>query len=59
MPGSVSQGKAEQEAIANIKDAIKQCLEAQAELFNGVNLEMGYTKRLEMVTPMEVSRYEG
>ncbi len=27
----------------------------RAELFNGVNLEMGYTKRLEMVTPMEVS----
>ncbi|MBT9131555.1 hypothetical protein B9J77_02790 [candidate division NPL-UPA2 bacterium Unc8] len=31
----------------------------KAELFNGVNLGRGYTKRLEMVTPMEVSRYEG
>ena len=31
----------------------------KSELFNGVNLERGYTKRLEMVTPMEVSRYEG
>lgn len=29
------------------------------ELFNGTNLEMGYTKRLEIVTPMEVSKYEG
>lgn len=30
----------------------------KSELFNGVNLEMGYTKRLEIVTPMEVDRYE-
>ena len=30
----------------------------KSELFNGVNLEKGYTKRLEMVTPMEVSKYE-
>ena len=30
----------------------------KSELFNGVNLERGYTKRLEMVTPMEVSKYE-
>ena len=30
----------------------------KSELFNGVDLEKGYTKRLEMVTPMEVSRYE-
>ena len=30
----------------------------KSELFNGVNLERGYTKRLEIVTPMEVSRYE-
>jgi len=27
-------------------------------LFNGVNLESGYTKRLEIATPMEVSSYE-
>ena len=31
VPGCVSQGKTEQEAIANVKDAIKQCLEARAE----------------------------
>lgn len=31
----------------------------KSELFNAVNLENGYTKRLEIVTPMEVSRYEG
>jgi predicted nucleic acid-binding protein len=30
----------------------------KSEFFNGVNLEKGYTKRLELVTPMEVSRYE-
>lgn len=28
------------------------------ELFNGVNLEKGYTKRIDLVTPMEVSSYE-
>ena len=31
----------------------------KAELFNSVNLEKGYTKRLEIITPMEVSRDEG
>ena len=31
VPGCVSQGKTEQEAIVNIKDAIKQCLEARVE----------------------------
>ncbi|MDQ1316576.1 MAG: hypothetical protein QG588_223 [Candidatus Poribacteria bacterium] len=31
IPGCVSQGKTEQEAIVNIKDAIKQCLEVRAE----------------------------
>ena len=31
----------------------------KAELFNSVNLERGYTRRLELVTPIEVSRYEG
>ncbi len=31
IPGCVSEGKTEQEAIANIKDAIKQCLEVRAE----------------------------
>ena len=31
IPGCVSQGKTEDEAMANIKDAIKQCLEVRAE----------------------------
>ena len=31
----------------------------KSELFNGVNLERGYTKRLEIVTPMEVVKHEG
>ena len=31
IPGCVSQGKTEQEAVVNIKDAIKQCLEVRAE----------------------------
>ncbi|HGJ65258.1 TPA: type II toxin-antitoxin system HicB family antitoxin [bacterium] len=31
IPGCVSQGKTEQEAIENIKDAIKECLVVRAE----------------------------
>ncbi|HDQ00521.1 MAG TPA: type II toxin-antitoxin system HicB family antitoxin [bacterium] len=31
IPGCISQGKTEQEAIENIKDSIKQCLEVRAE----------------------------
>jgi predicted RNase H-like HicB family nuclease len=31
IPGCVSQGKTEEEAIENIKDAIKQCLEVRSE----------------------------
>jgi len=31
IPGCVSQGKTEQEAIANIQEAIKECLEVRAE----------------------------
>ncbi len=31
IPGCVSQGKTEQEAMKNIKDAIKECLEVRAE----------------------------
>lgn len=30
----------------------------RTELFHGANLEKGYLKRIEIVTPMEVSRYE-
>ncbi len=31
IPGCVSQGKSEREALDNIKDAIRQCLEVRAE----------------------------
>lgn len=31
IPGCVSQGKREEEALENIEDAIKQCLEVRAE----------------------------
>jgi predicted RNase H-like HicB family nuclease len=31
IPGCVSQGKTEQEATENIRDAIKECLEVRAE----------------------------
>lgn len=31
IPGCVSQGKTEQEAESNIRDAIKECLEVRAE----------------------------
>ena len=32
IPGCVSQGKTESEALANVRDAIKECLEARADL---------------------------
>lgn len=32
IPGCVSQGKTEEEAQANILDAIKECLEVRAEM---------------------------
>ena len=31
IPGCLSQGKTEKEAIKNIRDAIKECLEVRAE----------------------------
>ncbi|MDP2898768.1 MAG: type II toxin-antitoxin system HicB family antitoxin [bacterium] len=31
IPGCVSQGKTEEEALRNIEDAIEQCLEVRAE----------------------------
>lgn len=31
IPGCVSQGKTEKEAIANIQEAIKECLEVRSE----------------------------
>jgi len=41
IPGCISQGKTEQEAIENIKDAIKQCLEVRAEM--GLPLRLHYS----------------
>jgi predicted RNase H-like HicB family nuclease len=32
IPGCISQGKTEEEAEANIRDAIRECLAARAEL---------------------------
>lgn len=32
IPGCISQGQTEQEALANIQDAIRECLEVRAEL---------------------------
>ncbi len=32
IPGCVSQGKTEEEAQANIRDAIKECLDVRAEM---------------------------
>jgi predicted RNase H-like HicB family nuclease len=32
IPGCVSQGQTEKEALENIQDAIRQCLEVRAEL---------------------------
>ncbi len=32
IPGCVSQGKTEAEALANVRDAIKECLEVRAEM---------------------------
>ena len=31
IPGCISQGKTEEEAVENIKDAIRECLEVRAE----------------------------
>ncbi len=45
IPGCVSQGKTEEEAQRNIQDAIKECLEARAEL--GMPLTVA-TKQVEV-----------
>ena len=46
IPGCVSQGKTEDEAMENIKDAIKQCLEVRAE--RGMPLTVN-TREVEVV----------
>lgn len=46
IPGCVSQGKTEAEAQANVQDAIKQCLEARAEM--GMSLTV-LTRQVEVI----------
>ncbi len=41
LPGCISQGKTEEEALENIKDAIRLCLEVRREL----GLPLGVMKR--------------
>jgi predicted RNase H-like HicB family nuclease len=38
IPGCISQGETEEEALTNIKDAIRACLEVRAEL--GIRLSV-------------------
>jgi len=45
IPGCVSQGKAREEALENIQDAIHQCLEVRAELGMPLTIE---TRRVEV-----------
>lgn len=45
IPGCVSQGKTEAEALANVRDAIKECLEARAELGMPLTVE---TRKVEV-----------
>lgn len=40
LPGCVSQGKTEQEALENIKDAIRGCLEAREALGLSTEIEV-------------------
>jgi predicted RNase H-like HicB family nuclease len=47
IPGCVSQGKTEEEAEENIRDAIKECLEVRAE--NGLPLAVT-TREVEVVS---------
>jgi len=46
IPGCVSQGKAKDEALANIRDAITLCLEVRAEQGLPLTIE---TRQLEIV----------
>jgi len=45
IPGCVSQGKTKEEAVENIKDAIKLCLEMRAEKGMPLTIE---TKQIEV-----------
>ena len=47
IPGCVSQGKTEEEAEENVRDAIKECLEVRAE--NGLPLTVT-TREVEVVS---------
>ena len=46
IPGCVSQGKTEKEALKNVKEAIKECLEVRAE--RGMPLTVA-TKEVEVL----------
>lgn len=46
IPGCVSQGKTKSEALANIKDAIKECLEVRSELGYPLTVE---TRQVEVM----------
>lgn len=46
IPGCISQGKTEQEAEQNIRDAIKECLEVRAEKGLPLTVE---TRQVEVV----------
>ena len=41
IPGGFSQGRTKDEALANIKDAIRGCLEVRAELGKPLTVETG------------------
>jgi predicted RNase H-like HicB family nuclease len=45
VPGCVSQGKTEAEALANVREAIKECLEVRAELGLPLSVE---TRKVEV-----------
>jgi len=40
VPGCVSQGKTEAEALANVREAIKECLDVRAELGMPLTVDM-------------------
>jgi predicted RNase H-like HicB family nuclease len=46
IPGCVSQGQTKDEALENVKDAIKQCLEVRAERGLPLTIE---TRQIEVV----------
>lgn len=45
IPGCVSQGRTEDEALANVREAIKECLEVRAEMGMPLTVE---TRKVEV-----------